>query len=105
MRVGLLLIMAVLLGCSQPRPELSRFDGKDLEPVAREQSMAECRAKAQVATTQVPHKFLGDNYGIVRGVDQQVASRATFEGCMAEKGVRVTWVDDNSVQTGSVGPK
>lgn len=94
MRTGLLLILAVLCGCSQPRPELSRFDGKAIEPVAREQATAECQAKAKVATTQVPHKFLGDSYGIVRGADQQVASRATFEGCMAEKGVRVTWVED-----------
>lgn len=105
MRAGLLLIFAILLGCSQPRPELSRFDGKALEPIAREQATAECQAKAKVATTQVPHKFLGDAYGVVRGVDQQVASKATFEGCMAEKGVRVTWVDDSSMQTGSVGPK
>jgi hypothetical protein len=71
--------------------ELSRFDGTLIEPAVREQTEAECAAKAQAAQFGV-NRQIGDVYGIGRAVEMGQVHEATFKGCMAEKGIRVTWV-------------
>ena len=60
-----------------------------MDPVSQEQTQAECSAKARVATTQVTHHY--DQYGINRAIEQGVAAKASFEACMAEKGVRLVF--------------
>ena len=91
----------LLAGCApQLFPEMSRFDGKTIDPVALEQAKVECASRGQVAQAAVPQHY-GQYGGYARSIEQQNTNNAAFTGCMAEKGMRVTW---REVQPSSGGP-
>lgn len=96
-------ITLTLVGCAQHRIEISRFDGAQPDPVQLEQTKTACTAKAEVETMQVPHKIFGDGYGIGRAMEQEHVRKASFQGCMADKGMRVVWVKDSG-ETASISP-
>jgi ABC-type nitrate/sulfonate/bicarbonate transport system substrate-binding protein len=39
-------------------------------------------------------RLSGDTYGIGRSTEQAKVQQAAFKGCMAEKGIRIEWVQD-----------
>ena len=95
-RFGGLAVCFALSGCASSqaqRLELSRFDGAPLVLASEEQARTECAAKAQVARDGVP-RLSGDTYGIGRSMEQAKVHKAAFKGCMAEKGIRLEWVQD-----------
>jgi hypothetical protein len=95
-RISALAVCFALSGCAssqEQRVELSRFDGAPLVLATEEQARTECAARAQVARDGVP-RLSGDTYGIGRSVEQAKVQQAAFKGCMAEKGIRIEWVQD-----------
>jgi hypothetical protein len=56
--------------------------------VKQEQASTECSAKANVGRANVPYNPEGD-YG--RGLVQKDVAMSAFQGCIAEKGLKVTW--------------
>jgi hypothetical protein len=91
-----LAVCFALCGCASSqaqRLELSRFDGAPLVLATEEQARAECAARAHAARDGVP-RLNGDTYGIGRSVEQSKVQQAAFKGCMAEKGIRIEWVQD-----------
>jgi hypothetical protein len=97
-KVYLCAFALVLTGCApQLKAQISGFDGSAVDPVTQEQFTTECRAKAQVASVTVPH----GGGAFVRALEMGEVQRASFEGCMAEKGLKVTMVP---IETASVRP-
>ena len=92
-RIVSVLVFGVSLGGCAPqmRPHLTAFYGRPIDPVSQEQVSTECSAKAQVASASVPYGY-GSSSGFARALEQGEVQKAAFVGCMAEKGVRVTWV-------------
>jgi hypothetical protein len=101
LRHAVLIAAAFLMGCAQQRVVISRFDGLSINPVTQEQAATECGAKAQVASAGVPYQPLGDSYGIGRAMEQAGVQRSAFQACMAEKGMRVAWVQEQQ-ETASI---
>ena len=80
-----------MFGCASPtRPQLQSFDGKPIDKVALEQATFECEAKAKVATANMPH---GQGLGgaIARDIERKDIEKASLQGCLAEKGIKLTW--------------
>lgn len=74
-------------GCAKKTMELSGFDGRLVDPVVQQQYTVECQGRAAVAGGAVT--FAGST--LARAVEQGQVQQAAFEGCMAEKGVKVSW--------------
>ena len=84
-----------LCSCASPaRLELSRVDGAPVDPLVQEKAKTECSARSQVVIAEAPPRVA--SYGISWMVAQEQAQQAAFQGCMAEKGIRVKWICDTT---------
>lgn len=91
-------VAVALVGCALQRLHIAAFDGRPIDPVSQEQAMLECRGKATAASAAVPYAY-GSSGGLARALEQDYTQKAAFQGCMAEKGMRATWVP---VETASI---
>ena len=82
------------------RAQLAGFDGSIVDPIAQEQFTTECQAKAQVASFGVPQGY-GTGGAIARAIEMSAVQQASFQGCMAEKGIKVTYVPIETAGTNS----
>ena len=94
-------ISLLMAGCApQMRAQLAGFDGSVVDPVSQDQFTTECQAKAQVASFGVPQGY-GTGGAIARAIEMSAVQQAAFQGCMAEKGIKVTYVP---IETASASP-
>jgi hypothetical protein len=88
-------LSVALCSCASPAGlELSRLDGAPVDPLVQEKAKTECSARSQVVTAGAPPRV--NAYGISWMVAQEQAQQAAFQGCMAEKGIRVKWISDTT---------
>lgn len=86
-------IVLALTGCAaQTRMELARFDGAPIDTVSRERYMTECGAKAEAARLNTPNQGPGLGGAIAKSMQADQINKASFTGCMAEKGLKVTYI-------------
>lgn len=89
-----ILLVCFLAGCAPAKMAVfSRFDGAPLAPAAKEQAITECHAKAQVASAQVPSVGYGSVAELSRSIEQMSVKDNFVKGCLAEKGIKVEWVE------------
>jgi len=88
-----LVLASMLAACIQQGDfHLSRFDNKPIDRVTQEQATTECNAKAVVAANSVTQYQGSSLAGIASLVKEEETKRAAFTACMAEKGMKATWV-------------
>ena len=80
------------------RAQLAGFDGSVVDPVSQDQFTTECQAKAQAAGFGVPQGY-GTGGAIARAIEMSAVQQASFQGCMAEKGIKVTYVPMETAST------
>ena len=93
-RSALALLVALALGaCAfQAGMEISRFNDQPLDSVARERATKECAAQAETARAGVATYYQGVELGeLGRWAEQDHVQQVAFKGCMAERGLKVTY--------------
>ena len=85
--VAILGTVFLLSGCAKSVMKIQGFDGSTVDPVMQQQFATECNGRAATAGANVAYS----GSALARALEQDQVQRAAFEGCMAEKGLKVTW--------------